>query len=179
MTLQKQLFGATATVASIIALVLAAGATAVAMPAGTRSFTQTFPVASKLCANVKAGTVKSKKLKAQSTAVIADCTALETNFGAAQLAVNTARTTDNAQIAADKAAINTACPPSMIGKPACTSVRASEKAAIKALVANRSAAVHLYYKTVESMRRAFWHQIHLLRGLSHIRADKPLPILNV
>jgi hypothetical protein len=174
MTLQKRLIGVATISAVAAALVLPAGALAKPAPAGTRSFAQSFPVASKLCANALAGTLKSKKLKAQAAAIIADCTELEEAFAAAQLTVNTARTTDNAQIAVDRAAIKAACPPAMVGKPACRSVRATEKVAIKALVANRLAAVHAYYKSVEGLRKAFWSKIRALRGLSHIHADKPV-----
>jgi hypothetical protein len=184
MTLQKRLIGVTALAAAAAALALPAGAAAAGpRAAGALTFAQSFPVASRLCANVAAGTEKSKKIRAQATAVAADCMTLETAFAAAELTVNTARTTDQAAIAADRALIKAACP-KLTPAPktestSCKTARTNENAAIKALQASLLASVHSYYKAVESIRHTFWTEIKALRGLSTIQGDKKFKILSI
>ena len=169
----KRVLGAVA-IAATTAMLLPSFASATS--AGDRTFAQTYPVASRLCTEVALG--KRPHLKSVAAKVTEDCTALQTKFTTAQTAVLATRAAVAAQIAADETLITAACPKSMIGKPSCHNARLSEGAAIAALRAQRRAAAHLYYKTVETNRRAFWHAIKLLRGLSHVPADKPIKLEN-
>jgi type II secretory pathway pseudopilin PulG len=168
----KRLVGAAAIASMLAALALPSFASA-STKAGERSFAQTFPVASKLCNEVTLG--KRKHLIPVATAILADCATLNTNFTGAQTAVVTSRTTIAPQIAADRSAIKTACPtPSDQLKPACVSARHTQNAAIKVLRSELLAAVHAYYKTIESNRHTFWAAIKTLRPLRHAVGDKPI-----
>jgi hypothetical protein len=170
----KRLLGAVAVASTTVALALPAFAGAT-VHAGERSFPQTFPVASHLCTEVAAG--KRKHLASVSAAVAADCATLQSNFTAAQTAVVTTRTTIRAQIAADKSTIAAACPkPTNNVQPACLNTRHAQNIAIAALRSQMLAAVHLYYKTIESDRRAFWAEIKALRPARHLHLvpDKPI-----
>ena len=171
----KRLLGATAITATVAALALPAIASATTR-AGDKTFQQTYPVASRLCTEVAAG--KRPHLKSVATTVLADCAALQTNFTTAQTAVVTARTTLRAQIAADAHAIALACPKPHDGTPSCLSTRHTQHAAISALRAQLLAAVHVYYKAVETNRRAFWAAIKALRPARHFAADKPIKVEN-
>jgi hypothetical protein len=174
--MQKRLIGAAAIAVASVALAIPSGAGAV-IKAGDRTFVKTFPVASHFCTEVAAG--NKPHYKTVMAAVLADCTTLQANFTSAQSAVLTTRASLTSQIAADKALVTAACPKPMLGKPACHDTRKTQHAAIEVLRAERRAAVHLYYITVESDRRAFWHAIHLLKGLAHVPADKPIKIQKV
>jgi hypothetical protein len=176
MTMSKRIIGAAALVALTAAFAVPNVATAHSNSrAGTRTFQQTYPIASRLCASVAAGTER-KRLQPVATQILADCTELEKGFAAAETAVLATRATIAAQIAADHAAIHAACPAPLVGKPACENVRHSNKVAIKALVLQRLAAVHAFYKTLETNRRTFWHAIHLLRPAAHIHADTKIKV---
>src|ERR1700716_2224861 len=93
--------GVAAVLAATVTLALPAVAGA---KAGDRTFQQTYPVASQLCAKVAAGK-EGKRLKRFATQVLADCSALQSGFTAAQSTVLAARAALTAQIAADHAAI--------------------------------------------------------------------------
>jgi hypothetical protein len=161
--------GAVAIGAVTALLIVPSGAAA---KAGDRSFTKTYPVASKLCQEVAAG--KRKRLKTVAPSILEDCATLEAGFKTATTTVVTARTTLTAQIVADRALIHAACPPPAIGKPACDSVKATEKAAIAVLKAQRAAAIKLYYVTIEANRKTFWTDIHRIKGLTHLPTDKKI-----
>jgi hypothetical protein len=172
----KRLLGVAA-IASTAVLILP-GAASAGNKAGEQSFEKSFPVASKLCAKVAAGT-ENKRLVKVAAQILTDCETLKTEFAAAQTTVVTARTTIRAQISADRAAIKVACPKGPSDThPACVSTRHSEKVAIGALRQQLLAAVHLYYKTVESDRRAFWAEIKALRPARHLAPDKPIHVHN-
>ena len=142
--------------------------------AGERTFPETYPRASQLCANVAAGG-GPKRLRAYATQVATDCTTLKSGFTAAQTAVLAARTSLESGVAADKAAIAAVCTPPVANHPLCRSTRKSERLAIKALRAEHVAAVHLYYRTIEANRRTFWAAIHSLPGSASVPADTPIP----
>ena len=171
----KRLLGATAIATSVAALALPALASA-GIRAGERTFAQTFPVASHLCTEVAAG--KRKHLQPVAASVLADCATLQTNFTAAQSTVVTARTTLKAQIVADAHAIALACPKPKDGAPVCVSTRHTQNAAIGVLRAQKLAAVHTYYKTVEADRKAFWAAIKVLRPARHLVPEKPIKVQN-
>lgn len=175
-TMPKRLLGVAAIAAMTAALMLPSAAGA-AIKAGDKTFQQTFPVASRLCTEVAAG--KRKHLVSVSAAVLANCSTLQGNFTTGQTAVLTARTTITTQISADRAAIHAACPtPADELKPACVSARHSNSAAIKTLRIQLLAATHVYYKTIETDRRAFWAAIKVLRPARHLAPDKPIKVQN-
>jgi hypothetical protein len=176
MTLPRRLLGAVAVSASAAALAMPGMAGASTPKAGEKTFQQTYPLASKVCANVAAGT-ESKHLKKFAAQLTADCTALQTAFTAAQTVVVAARTTLTAQITADRAAITTACPTPKDQAPPCQSTRATQDAAINALRHQRLLAVRHYYKTIEASRAAFWKVFRGLPGEGHVHADTPIPVL--
>jgi hypothetical protein len=156
-----------------IAATLAITATADAK-AGERTYQQTYPVASQLCANVAAGK-GPKRLRPYAAQVLADCATLSAGFSSAQSAVLAAQASFASGLAADKAAIAAVCTPPVKNHPLCRSTRRNENAAIRALRREHTAAVHLYYTTVEANRRTFWAAIHSLPGGKGIPADKPIP----
>lgn len=170
----KRLLGVAAISLTTAALLVPSVASA-GNKAGERSFEQTFPVASNLCAKVAAG--KNKHLVKVATQVLADCETLKTEFVTAQTTVNTSRTTIRAQIATDHAAIKAACPGGDTDMhPACVNTRHSQRVAIGALRTQLLAAIHAYYKTVEADRHAFWAQIKALRPARHLSPDKPIKV---
>jgi hypothetical protein len=156
------------TIAATLAVTGTAGA-----KAGERSFQQTYPVASQLCAKVAAGK-GPKRLRPFAAQVASDCSTLTSGFTAAQSAVLAAQTTFANGLAADRAAIAAACTPPVKNRPLCRSTRRSEHAAIVALRREHTAAVRLYYTTVEANRHAFWAAIHSLPGGRTIRPDRPI-----
>jgi hypothetical protein len=169
MTPPTRLVGALAVTATAASLAIPSAAGA---RAGDRTFPQTYPAASQLCTEVAAS--QRKRLRRFAPRILADCTALETGFTAAQSAVVTARTTLGAALAADQAAITAACPKPMLGHPACARVRNTENAAIDALQHQRLDAIRRYWRTVETNRRIFWNAIHALPGERHLKADLPI-----
>jgi hypothetical protein len=171
MSTPTRLSGAIAalTIAAILATAGTAGA-----KAGERTFQQTYPVASRLCANVAAGK-GPKRLRPYAAQVLADCATLSGGFTAAQSTVLAAQASFASGLAADKASIAAVCTPPVKNHPLCRSTRRSENAAIVALRREHTAAVHLYYATVEANRRAFWAAIHSLPGGKGVPADKPIP----
>jgi len=173
----KRLTGVAAIAATMVAVALPSVASA-GVKAGERTFSQSFPVASKFCERAAAGKER-KALVPFAATILADCETLKTNFATAQTTVATTRTTVRAQIAADKAAITAACPtPASTTHTACVNARHTEGLAIKALHSQLLIAVHTYYKTVEADRRAFWAEIKAVRPLHHAAADKPIKVEN-
>jgi hypothetical protein len=175
MTLRRRLLGAAAVSACGISLAGPGLAGAATPKAGEKTFQQTYPLASKICASVAAGT-ESKHLKRFATQILVDCTALQSAFTAAQTTVLAARTTLTAQITADRAAVTTACPTPKDTAAACLQTRSQQSKAIAALRFQRLLAVRHYYKTVEANRHAFWKAFRALPGEGHVRADQPIPV---
>jgi hypothetical protein len=163
-------FAGVAALATGVALALPGGAGA---KAGDRSFQQTFPVASQLCANVAAGK-GGKRLKRFASRVLAQCATLESTFTTAQSAVLAARAALTPQIAADRAVIVAACPTPTTPSAACLQARAVNKPAIKALRRQLVRAAHRYYRTIEAARLRFWRAIRALPGERHVHADAPI-----
>jgi hypothetical protein len=175
MTLPRRLLGVAAVSASAITLAVpAAGATT--PKAGEKTFQQTYPLASKVCANVAAGT-ESKHLKRFATKILADCTLLQSSFTVTQSTVLAARTAITAQIAVDRAAITTACPTTKDKQPVCLQAHASNEPAIGALKRQLRTATRRYYKTIEANRARFWNAFRSLPGEGHVHADLPVPVL--
>jgi len=173
MTLPTRLTGAIALAATAGSLAIPATAGA---KAGDRTIQQTYPLATRLCTEVAAG--QRKHLKRFAPQIAADCALLQTGFTSAQTTVLAARATITSAIAADRAVVTAACPPPMVGKPACESTRHTESVAIGVLRQELIAAAHRYYLAINANRHAFWHAIHALRGASHLRADSPVTVEN-
>jgi hypothetical protein len=174
MTLPSRLLGAAAVAATTASLAVPGVAGA---KAGDSTLQQTYPVASRVCANVAAGKAR-KRLQRFAPQVLADCSALQTAFTAAQSAVLAARASIEAQAAADRAALAAACPASIAGKPPCPSKRAQEQDALAALHRLQVQAARRYWRAVEAGRHRFWHAIRALPGEHHARADTPIAELN-
>jgi hypothetical protein len=164
------------------AIAIAATAGSLAIPAaagaraGDKTFQQTYPLASRLCTEVAAG--KRKHLQRFAPQVAADCALLQTGFTTSQATILAARTSTTSAIAADRAVVSGACPPPMVGKPACENTRHTEHLAIVTLRHQLTAASRHYYFTIEANRHTFWHAIHALRGAAHLRADAPIIVQN-
>ncbi len=146
--------------------------------AGERTFQQTYPVASVLCARVSAGT-EGKHLKRFAARVLADCATLESNFLGAQSTVLSARAAILAQMAADRAAIAAACPVAVKApRPLCPRTLRIDNAALETLRHQKRAAARRYYRNVEAGRDRFWNEIRALPGEHHARTDAPIPLLS-
>lgn len=159
----------------VCALVVAASLAfcgAASAKAGDRSFAQTYPVASALCARAAAGQLP-RKLAASATQVKAACSKLENAFGPLQTAVQNANVQLQTGVANAKAAIAAACAPGA-NRKTCRQTRHTERLTIAALRRQHRAAVLLYYTSIEANRRTFWATIRSLRGGSSIKPDKPI-----
>jgi hypothetical protein len=142
--------------------------------AGDRSFQQTFPDASQLCVRVSANT-EGSRLRRAAPRVLADCSRLQTRFGAAQSAVLAARAAIMPALLADRAALSAACPRGT--KPLCGGAERMDGPAIAALSQQLHAAARVYYRAIELARERFWDAIHALPGGRRLRADVPIAIL--
>ncbi len=146
--------------------------------AGDRTFQQTYPLASSLCAKIAAGT-EGKRLKRNAAQAQADCATLLSSFESAHSVVLAARAALEPQIAAERAAIRTACPvPRRHPTAACLNAHAVDGVALSVLRHEKVAAARRYYRSIEAARLTFWAAIHTLRGGAHLRADAPIPIQN-
>jgi hypothetical protein len=169
----SRIAGVTATAATLATLALPGVAGAAA---GDKTFPQTFPLASSLCARVTAG-VERKSLKPSAAQVLADCSTLQSTFTSAQSTVLAARGTIAPQVAADHAAIAAACPaPANPPSATCVQTRKIEKAALDALQSQRIAAAMTYYHAIDAARHHFWAAIRTLPGEHRVRADPPVPV---
>jgi hypothetical protein len=140
--------------------------------AGQRSFAQTYPVASRLCAEMVRGE-GPKRLRHSAASVLADCGALQANFTAARTAVLAAETSIAQSRASERAATKLACA-GREHSASCISARRKHGKAIEALESQRVHAAHTYYHSVEAGRRAFWTAIRALPGGRALREDVPI-----
>jgi hypothetical protein len=154
---------------------LAFAASAMAL-AGTKTFAQTYPHASTLCAKASAGTL-NKKLEASKTEVLHACTTLQDPFVGLQTTVTAAESQYAATRAAEKALAKSVCdvrPKTAESRAACDRARAQKLTVDANALLTRHDAVHLYFSTLETNRIAFWSTIHSLRGGAGITADPPI-----
>jgi hypothetical protein len=166
----------------LLAVVAVIASTAVAFPAaasakpkpGEATFEWTYPVASRICAKVAAGT-ENKHLKANLAEVQAACTTLQSSFTQAATTVLSARNTLEPQIAADRSSTAAAC---ATAKPvlACNHTRHANEIAIHSLAVQLRLAKHTYFVSVDAARTAFWAVIHTIPGEHRAAADQPQPI---
>jgi hypothetical protein len=143
--------------------------------AGDKTFQQTYPVASTLCANVAANKEHNAHVRRHAARVLIDCATLQASFTAAQAAVLAARAALTPQINADNAAIAAACPPPSKPPTAmCTITRHADETAIDVLTKQMTAARHRYFVTIEAARVRFWNAVRSLPGLHHLHGDGPI-----
>jgi hypothetical protein len=157
-------------VAAILATLGIAGVASA--KAGDRTFEQTYPVASGLCAKAVAGTLP-KRLEPQAAQVTTACNTLQSAFGPLQTTVKNAEAQYAAGLAAVKASIQSAC---VTKGPACRTARIQGRAQKRNLRVLRHLAVRTYYVNIEANRRTFWATIHALRGGRSIKADPSIPV---
>ena len=141
---------------------------------GSRSFQETYPVASKLCAE----SPLPKKLQPSATLVACDCTTLQSSYNAAVTAGQAAETSFANAVAAAKATRQAACvpaPTTAAGKLACAKARLKATKAIDAQRVGLRLALKQFHLSIEQARVTFWTAIHSLKGGAGIPADKPAP----
>ncbi|GAC1434786.1 MAG: hypothetical protein NVSMB51_02800 [Solirubrobacteraceae bacterium] len=157
--------------ALVASLALCSGAFA---KAGDRSFVQTYPVATKLCARAAANALP-KRLRPSTTQVVMACKKLEAAFGPLRASVLSAQSTFASGVAATRAQIRQACAKGQ-PRPACRQARRQGNAALGVLRSQHRAAVRAYGVAVEANRRAFWATIRSLRGGKSIKPDAPIAL---
>ncbi|HEV2980398.1 MAG TPA: hypothetical protein VGX51_03125 [Solirubrobacteraceae bacterium] len=145
--------------------------------AGSKSFAETYPVASRLCANIERGS-GPKRLRASAAQVTADCSALRLSFNTAHTTVLAARLRIARTAAADRTAAALECAGALTHKPSCTKARTKETLELQHLLAQRKSANHAYYRAAESARVTFWNAIQALPGGKGIAPDKPIKPLS-
>jgi hypothetical protein len=146
---------------------------AAAASAGQKSFAETYPVASRLCAKVEAGT-EGKRLRASATQLKSDCSTLRTSFETARTAVLAAHHAVSATRTADRASADAACAGALLHKPSCAKARAKELNQLAHLNGQRIKANHAYYRAAEAARVAFWSAVRALPGGKALVPDKPI-----
>jgi hypothetical protein len=148
-----------AAVATAIALTVTATASA---RAGDRSFTETYPVASALCAKAASATLPPK-LAPAAMSVSAACDKLENAFPTLVSIVDTAEATLLDTVSTQKGLVATACSKPVTNPTTCATVRASAKSTDLAARSLEQTAVVGYHTAVEANRMTFWHTISTLR----------------
>jgi hypothetical protein len=161
---------AAVTVALTLALSGIAGANA-----GQRSFQQTYPLASKLCANVEKGKAP-KRLRKSSAQVLVDCGALQTSFTAARTAVLSTFASIASARATERASVKASCPSKPDHSAACEHARKKASKVFATLNLQHIHAARAYFLAAEAARRTFWTAIHALPGGGDIRADERIRV---
>ena len=167
----QRLAGAAAALATAGSLVFTGVAAA---NAGQKTFAQTYPRASVLCAHVAAGG-GPKRLRRAAPVVIADCSALQNGFTAAQAAVLTGDASLEATRAGLLRTTRATCVGSGTHSNTCKRARHKRDRTMKGLAAQRVALAHAYFRTVESGRLVFWSAIRGLPGGRALREDARIP----
>jgi hypothetical protein len=162
------------------AAVFAAPAAATGSRAGEKTFQQTYPVASRLCTEIATGTGQPRLRQRRSAPqVLADCSALQNGFTAAQSALLAAKASIAGARAADKAIARSACAGATASTAACVSTRHRVGQLLNALHTEQIREIHVYYFTVEANRRVFWSALRALPGGSRLREDARIPVQSV
>jgi hypothetical protein len=138
--------------------------------ASSRTMANTFPVANKLCTEVKAGGGNAK-LKAEATQIIADCTTLETKFQELTKTAIAGQTVVRTALAADKVAFKTACPKVISTRAACRIAKRTLLLDKHRLSLQRFSVDFTFLKGLEAARLAFWTSVRSLPGGAHLKAD--------
>jgi hypothetical protein len=153
---------------------LCAATTAVASP-GSRTFPQTYPIASHLCSEVSSGQLP-KGLQASSAQLAQACSTLQSAFGQAQSTVMAADSQLSAALQADRAHVQSVCRQARQApaRGVCQQAHQAFIAQAQALHAQMKSANQQYYAAVEAARKTFWSTVHSLRGGRHIVGDAPI-----
>jgi hypothetical protein len=154
---------------------LAVPGAAAAKP-GDRSFQSTYPVASKLCAQVQQGQ-GPKGLQGSAQQVLQACSTLQASFTQAQSAVVAANAQYTAQLQADRSQAQQACQQARKAhnRAACQQALQTFRSQTQALRAQLKAANKQFYSAAEAARKTFWSTIRsLLHGHGHIKPDAPI-----
>jgi hypothetical protein len=157
------------------ACVCLCAATAAGASPGTRTFEQTYPIASHLCSEVQAGQLP-KGLQASSAQLAQACSTLQSSFGQAQSTVVAADNQLSAALQADRAHVQSVCQQARQAhaRGVCQQARQAFIAQARALRAQMKAANQQYYTAVEAARKTFWSTVHSLRGGRHVPGDAPI-----
>ena len=162
-----------------------AGAAACALSLGVTSFASanasqrtmanTFPVANKLCMEVKAGGGNAR-VKANAAAITTDCTTLETTFNELTKTAITGQTTVRAALVANGVTLKTACPKPTTVRAVCRTTRRTVQVSNRKLFIQRFEIAFTYQKGLEAARLAFWTAIKALPGDKGLKADSTIPL---
>lgn len=162
-------------IAACLTAVLAclAGAPAAGAHAGERSLQQTFPLASRLCAQVARGE-GPRRLRGSAPAVDSACAQLQSSFAAAQNAVLLPERPLIARLAAQEIRTRAVCSHRPFRAQLCARARARRRNIEARLERERRLRARSYYAAVEADRAAFWATIHALPGGATVVADRPI-----
>ncbi|MGI8558109.1 MAG: hypothetical protein ACR2ND_07340 [Solirubrobacteraceae bacterium] len=156
-----------ATLGAMIATLAVSGVASA--KAGDRSFQQTYPYASALCARAASNTLRPH-LQPQVANVVAACNTLQSGFGPLQSTVRAAQLQFTSGVQTTLATIRAACAPGQL-KATCRAALHQGRSTLRTLRIQHRTAVRSYYIGIEANRRTFWATIRTLRGGAHIRAD--------
>jgi len=143
------------------ALAAVCAASAGAAPSAQKTFPQTYPVVSRLCAEVAKGE-GPVRLQPYAAQALADCATLESAFNEASSAELAAQAPVTAALATERHAAPSACARPRLQAAACAVARQSRHATIKSLESQHASVEHTYHQALEANRLAFWSAIHAL-----------------
>jgi hypothetical protein len=147
---------------AVVAVALGAAPAALAR-AGDRTVSETYTVATALCAKTQSNTLPPR-LASQAAAVTAACNTLSNGFPALVTAVDAAESTFLQTASQQKALVAAACARPVSNHPACRAARTTARGTIRAARLTEGAAISLFHAGVESNRTTFWTTIQTLRG---------------
>jgi hypothetical protein len=140
--------------------------------AGARTFEQTFPVASRLCARAAAGRLP-RRLQASAAQVTQACTTLHSAFDQAQTDLQTALAPLQTQVQAARAQLQQECQSG--DRAACRQAMEGLRTTMQGLRDQLKAALTANRTANETARKQFWATIKSLRGAQGFRPDGPTP----
>lgn len=141
---------------------------------GSRSFQQTYPVASQLCSEA----TLPKSLQGEQSQVSSDCATLQSSYSAAVAAGQSAEASFAAAVQAARSAAQAACTPApttVAGQLACTRARLKAAREVAAQRVGLRLALRQFHLSIEQARVTFWTAIHQLRGGASTPGDTPTP----
>jgi hypothetical protein len=153
----------------LVGSIAIAGALALVVPgsalarAGDRTLTQTYPVATALCARARSGVLPAR-LGPERTQVLAACDTLENAFGPLVSAVDSAEAAYLTTVANQRSLVATACTRPVADAAACRAARATRTSTDATALATRATAVAQFRTSVEANRNTFWTTIQTLRA---------------
>ncbi len=149
-------------VAIVVTLTVTASALA---RAGDRTAAQTYPVATALCVNARAGTL-ARRLEPGAAKVIIACDTLANAFGPLVSTVDGAEAQFLSTVSNKKSLVAAACPRPVKDHAACAAVRATAHTTNAAARVTLQSAVATFHTAVEADRTTFWSTIQALRSAS-------------